>query len=118
MIGTARSLATLLDTVFTDDVAASLIRADRPGQISGPTCLPRFMRPVTGDESGRWCDCCDCDTGAIGREIARLLRLVGMDVKGAGRTRRSVDSDFGTALAHRATRPANWLGRHVVVAAP
>jgi phosphoglycerate dehydrogenase-like enzyme len=30
-------------------------------------------------------------TGAIGREIARLLRAAGMDVRGAGRTARASD---------------------------
>jgi phosphoglycerate dehydrogenase-like enzyme len=35
-------------------------------------------------------------TGAIGREIARLLRAVGTTVVGAGRSRRDDDPDFGT----------------------
>ncbi|NLU84384.1 D-2-hydroxyacid dehydrogenase [Rhodococcus sp. HNM0569] len=34
-------------------------------------------------------------TGAIGREIARLLRAVGVEVSGAGRRARSGDPDFG-----------------------
>lgn len=57
-------------------------------------------------------------TGAIGREIARLLRAVGMEVRGAGRTARESDPDFGTVvpsadLAHH----IGWAD-HVVVVAP
>lgn len=35
-------------------------------------------------------------TGPIGRAIARLLRAVGMEVRGSGRRARSNDPDFGT----------------------
>ena len=38
-------------------------------------------------------------TGAIGRETARLLRAVGMQVRGAGRTARAEDVDFGEVVA-------------------
>lgn len=38
-------------------------------------------------------------TGAIGREIARLLRAVGMEVRGVGRTARDGDADFGEVIA-------------------
>lgn len=38
-------------------------------------------------------------TGAIGREIARLLKAVGISVTGAGRTAREGDEDFGTVVA-------------------
>ena len=38
-------------------------------------------------------------TGAIGRETARLLRAVGMQVRGAGRTARADDVDFGEVVA-------------------
>jgi len=38
-------------------------------------------------------------TGAIGRETARLLRAVGMEVRGAGRTARAEDVDFGAVVA-------------------
>ena len=38
-------------------------------------------------------------TGAIGRETARLLRAVGMEVRGAGRTARADDVDFGEVVA-------------------
>jgi lactate dehydrogenase-like 2-hydroxyacid dehydrogenase len=38
-------------------------------------------------------------TGAIGRETARLLRAVGMEVRGAGRTARADDVDFGAVVA-------------------
>lgn len=38
-------------------------------------------------------------TGAIGREIARLLRAIGMEVRGVGRTARQNDPDFGEVIA-------------------
>ncbi|ONM47816.1 hydroxyacid dehydrogenase [Nocardia donostiensis] len=38
-------------------------------------------------------------TGSIGRAIARLLRAVGMRVKGIGRRTRGDDTDFGTVSA-------------------
>ena len=38
-------------------------------------------------------------TGGIGREIARLLRAVGLQVRGAGRTARTNDVDFGDVVA-------------------
>jgi phosphoglycerate dehydrogenase-like enzyme len=38
-------------------------------------------------------------TGAIGRETARLLRAVGLEVRGAGRTARPDDVDFGEVVA-------------------
>jgi len=38
-------------------------------------------------------------TGGIGREIARLLRAVGLRVRGAGRTARTDDVDFGDVVA-------------------
>jgi len=37
-------------------------------------------------------------TGAIGREIARLLRAAGMEVRGAGRRPTTDDPDFGTVV--------------------
>ncbi|NDK32692.1 D-2-hydroxyacid dehydrogenase [Nesterenkonia haasae] len=37
-------------------------------------------------------------TGAIGREIARLLSAVGIEVTGAGRTERDEDQDFGVVV--------------------
>lgn len=37
-------------------------------------------------------------TGAIGRAIARKLRAVGLEVRGAGRTVRESDPDFGTVV--------------------
>jgi phosphoglycerate dehydrogenase-like enzyme len=57
-------------------------------------------------------------TGAIGREIARLLAAVDMLVRGAGRTARSTDPDFGTVVA--STQLAAHVGwaDHVVLAVP
>jgi phosphoglycerate dehydrogenase-like enzyme len=57
-------------------------------------------------------------TGAIGREIARLLRAVGLEVRGAGRTARESDPDFGTVV--RSSELVDHVGwaDHVVVVAP
>ncbi len=38
-------------------------------------------------------------TGAIGREVAGLLRAAGLNVRGAGRVARSGDPDFGEVVA-------------------
>ena len=38
-------------------------------------------------------------TGAIGREIARLLAAAGLHVRGAGRSPHDADSDFGTLVS-------------------
>ena len=57
-------------------------------------------------------------TGAIGREIARLLRAVGMEVRGAGRTAREDDPDFGTVVASGdLAAEVGWCD-HLVNAAP
>jgi phosphoglycerate dehydrogenase-like enzyme len=57
-------------------------------------------------------------TGAIGREIARLLRAAGMEVRGAGRKPATADPDFG-AVVSSADLPgqAGWAD-YVVNAAP
>lgn len=57
-------------------------------------------------------------TGAIGREIARLLRAVGIEIAGAGRTARENDEDFGTVL--RSDELVQHIGQFdtVVNAAP
>ncbi|MHA6799422.1 D-2-hydroxyacid dehydrogenase [Bounagaea algeriensis] len=57
-------------------------------------------------------------TGGIGREIARLLSAVGMRVRGAGRTARSHDPDFGEVVAsdHLAAH-VEWAD-HLVLAVP
>lgn len=57
-------------------------------------------------------------TGAIGREIARLLRAAGLTVRGAGRVARAGDPDFGDVVA-AADLPAvvGWCD-HLVLAAP
>ena len=57
-------------------------------------------------------------TGSIGREIARLLRAIGMDVRGAGRTARSSDPDFGTVVASAELADHVAWADHVVVVAP
>ena len=57
-------------------------------------------------------------TGGIGRATARLLRAVGLDVRGAGRRPRDDDEDFGTVLD--SARLAEHLGEvdHLVMVAP
>ncbi|MEX5259119.1 D-2-hydroxyacid dehydrogenase [Kocuria sp. CPCC 205263] len=57
-------------------------------------------------------------TGGIGRATARLLRAVGMEVRGAGRTARAEDPDFGTVVpTAELAEHAGWAN-HVVLAAP
>ena len=57
-------------------------------------------------------------TGGIGREIARMLRAAGMEVRGAGRRAAADDADFGVVVASEdlATEAA-WCD-HLVLAAP
>lgn len=57
-------------------------------------------------------------TGPIGRATARMLRAVGMDVAGLGRTRRDEDPDFG--VVHGFDELTAELGRadYVVALAP
>lgn len=57
-------------------------------------------------------------TGPIGREIARLLSRVGMDVAGVGRVAREHDPDFGSVHASSALRDVVGGADYVVVAAP
>jgi phosphoglycerate dehydrogenase-like enzyme len=45
-------------------------------------------------------------TGSIGHEIGRLLKSVGVEVTGAGRSRRSGDPVFGEVLASSGAMPA------------
>ena len=57
-------------------------------------------------------------TGGIGRETARLLRAVGLQVRGVGRTARAEDPDFGTVVpSSELAEHVGWAD-HVVVAAP
>lgn len=57
-------------------------------------------------------------TGGIGRATARLLRAVGMEVAGAGRTARESDPDFGTVFASSELAAHVGAADHVVLAAP
>ncbi|MGA9100577.1 D-2-hydroxyacid dehydrogenase [Aeromicrobium sp.] len=57
-------------------------------------------------------------TGSIGREIARLLQAVGMEVRGAGRTERPSDPDFGQVVSSRDLADHVGWADHVVVVAP
>jgi phosphoglycerate dehydrogenase-like enzyme len=57
-------------------------------------------------------------TGPIGRETARLLRAVGMRVRGAGRTARAADPDFGTVVASADLAAHVGCADHVIMAAP
>lgn len=57
-------------------------------------------------------------TGAIGRETARLLRAVGMEVRGAGRSPRAADPDFGTVVSSADLAEHVGWADHLVVTAP
>jgi phosphoglycerate dehydrogenase-like enzyme len=57
-------------------------------------------------------------TGSIGRETARLLRTVGMEVRGAGRRPRSDDPDFGSVVASAELADHVGWADHVVILEP
>lgn len=57
-------------------------------------------------------------TGSIGREIARLLRVVGMQVRGAGRVARADDPDFDDVVASADLADEVGWCDHLVLAAP
>ncbi|WP_309081670.1 D-2-hydroxyacid dehydrogenase [Zhihengliuella sp.] len=57
-------------------------------------------------------------TGGIGRATARLLSAVGLEVRGAGRTERDDDPDFGTVVSSsELAEHAAWAD-HLVLIAP
>jgi phosphoglycerate dehydrogenase-like enzyme len=57
-------------------------------------------------------------TGGIGRATARLLRAVGLEVRGVGRTAREHDDDFGSVVpSAELAEHAGWAD-HVVLIAP
>ena len=56
-------------------------------------------------------------TGGIGRNIARLLRAVGLEVRGAGRRTSTDDPDFGIVVSSAAlAEHVGWADNIVVVA--
>jgi phosphoglycerate dehydrogenase-like enzyme len=57
-------------------------------------------------------------TGAIGREIARLLRAAGLAVRGAGRVACAEDPDFGQVVATADLAAAVGWCDHLVLSAP
>jgi phosphoglycerate dehydrogenase-like enzyme len=57
-------------------------------------------------------------TGGIGREIARLLRAAGLEVRGIGRVARDQDPDFGTVAASKDLAAEVGWADHLVLAAP
>jgi phosphoglycerate dehydrogenase-like enzyme len=57
-------------------------------------------------------------TGAIGRETAHLLSVVGMSVRGAGRSARADDPDFEQVVASSELAEHVGWADHVVIAAP
>ncbi|MBU8822602.1 D-2-hydroxyacid dehydrogenase [Mycolicibacterium goodii] len=57
-------------------------------------------------------------TGGIGRETARLLRAAGLEVRGAGRTVRDDDPDFGKVVASSdLSAEVGWCD-HLILAVP
>ncbi|ALG87019.1 D-2-hydroxyacid dehydrogenase [Gordonia phthalatica] len=57
-------------------------------------------------------------TGGIGRAIARMLTAVGLDVRGAGRTPRDDDPDFGTVVSSADLAAHLQDVDHLVMVAP
>jgi len=57
-------------------------------------------------------------TGAIGREVAGLLRAAGLKVRGAGRVARSGDPDFGEVVASSNLAAEVGDVDHLILAAP
>jgi len=57
-------------------------------------------------------------TGGIGRACARLLRALGMEVRGAGRVAREDDADFGTVVASDDLVAHVGDVDHLILAAP
>jgi phosphoglycerate dehydrogenase-like enzyme len=57
-------------------------------------------------------------TGSIGRETARLLRAVGVQVRGAGRRECDHDADFGTVVSSADLAAEVGWADHVVIATP
>lgn len=57
-------------------------------------------------------------TGGIGREIARLLRAAGLEVRGIGRVARPEDPDFGMVAASKDLHQHAGWADHLVLAAP
>ncbi|MDJ0348597.1 D-2-hydroxyacid dehydrogenase [Cryobacterium sp. PH29-G1] len=57
-------------------------------------------------------------TGGIGRQIARLLRAVGLEVRGSGRRASSDDPDFGIVVPSAALAEHVGWADNVVVIAP
>ncbi len=57
-------------------------------------------------------------TGAIGREIARVLRSLGVQVRGAGRTARTDDPDFDEVVESALLADHVGWADHVIVVAP
>lgn len=57
-------------------------------------------------------------TGGIGRATARLLRAVGLEVRGVGRVARESDPDFGSVLASDELAEHVGWADHLVLVAP
>lgn len=91
-----------------------------------------FAKDVPGSlrrqQAGMWehreteridgCNALVVGTGAIGRETARLLRAVGMQVSGVGRTSRADDPDFGVVHASSQLEETVRDADYVVLIAP
>jgi phosphoglycerate dehydrogenase-like enzyme len=102
----------LFDELRTSDVIVTNSRGvfDRPIAEFVLACILAFAKDMPGSwrlqQKRRWAHrvtervdgktALIVGTGAIGREIARLLRALGITVLGAGRSMRNGDADFGT----------------------
>jgi len=114
MVSNARGV---FDQPIAEFVAASVLAHDKQLHLSERLQRDRTwrQRETTRTAGSR---ALVVGTGGIGRATARLLRALGMEVTGGGRTAREDDPDFGTVVATDALYDHLGDQDHVVLAAP
>ncbi|GLB68916.1 D-2-hydroxyacid dehydrogenase [Arthrobacter mangrovi] len=105
------------DTPIAEFVLASILAHDKQLHRSKAlqreaTWQHRELTPTAGSQA------LVVGTGGIGRATARLLRAVGLTVRGAGRTAREYDDDFGSVVPSAELAEHVAWADHVVLIAP
>lgn len=104
----------VFDKPIAEFVLASILAEDKQLHLSKTLQREkRWIRRDTTRTAGR--SVLVVGTGGIGRATARLLRAVGLQVTGAGRTERAHDPDFGVVRATADLR--SYVGDFDVVVA-